>query len=89
MGHAHEKNCGACNSPETEALFCELLDESTSYARALEIREHIAECDECQARLESEEIIRALVRKCCLAAKAPQSLRQRITVEITSTTVWW
>lgn len=87
MKRTKENNCGACTSPEVQALFCELLDRSTSYARALEIREHIAECDNCQERLESEEVVRALVRKCCSAAKAPQNLRQRISVEITHITV--
>lgn len=89
MSNATGNNCGACNSPEVQALFCELLDERTSYARALEIREHIARCDECQSRLESEEVVRALVWKCCSGTKAPQSLRRRITVEITHTEVTW
>ncbi|MDO5032092.1 mycothiol system anti-sigma-R factor [Corynebacterium sp.] len=89
MERATGCNCGACNSPEVEALLCELLDDATSYARALEIREHIAQCDGCQARLESEEVVRAMVRKCCSGQKAPQSLRQRITIEITRTEISW
>ena len=36
-----------------------------------------------------EEVVRALVRKCCSGTKAPQSLRRRITVEITHTEVTW
>ena len=51
MDRATEHNCGACSSPEVQALLCELLDESTTYARALAIREHIAQCDFCQQRL--------------------------------------
>ncbi|AJI78316.1 MULTISPECIES: mycothiol system anti-sigma-R factor [Corynebacterium] len=89
MERATGRNCGACNSPEVNALFRELLDESTSYARALAIREHIAQCDACQERLDSEEVVRALVRKCCGGQEAPQSLRQRISVQITRTEITW
>ena len=90
MDRATEHNCGACSSPEVQALLCELLDESTTYARALAIREHIAQCDYCQQRLESEEIIRSLVRNCCNGqAKAPQALRRRISVEITRIDTAW
>lgn len=62
MEGATGKNCGACSSTEVHNLFCELLDESTTYARALAIREHIAQCDFCQQRLEREELVRSLVR---------------------------
>ena len=90
MERATEHNCGACSSPEVQALLCELLDESTTYARALAIREHIAQCDFCQKRLESEETIRSLVRNCCNGqAKAPQALRRRISVEITRIETTW
>lgn len=89
MERATGRNCGACNSPEVEALFRELFDESTSYARALEIREQLARCDACQQRVESEEVVRALVRKCCGGQVAPQSLRQRISVQITRTEITW
>ena len=90
MEGATGKNCGACSSTEVHNLFCELLDESTTYARALAIREHIAQCDFCQKRLESEEIIRSLVRNCCNGqAKAPQALRRRISVEITRIETTW
>ncbi|SPJ41768.1 hypothetical protein [Corynebacterium belfantii] len=37
MEGATGKNCGACSSTEVHNLFCELLDESTTYARALAI----------------------------------------------------
>ena len=89
MEHAQGHNCGACTSPEVQALFCELLDESTSQARALEIREHIAQCQECSERLEAEEIVRAMVRKCCGGARAHEQLRQKITIEISRTEVRW
>ncbi len=57
--------------------------------RAMAIREHLAQCDACQQRLESEEVVRALVRKCCGGQAAPQSLRQRISVQITRTEITW
>lgn len=90
MERATEKNCGACSSTEVQNLFCELLDDSTTYARALAIREHIAQCDFCQQRLEREELVRSLVRSCCAGqAKAPQSLRRRISIEITEIESRW
>ena len=55
MSNATGNNCGACNSPEVQALFCELLDERTSYARALEIREHIAQCDDAKHGLKAKK----------------------------------
>ncbi len=77
------KNCGACTSAQVQSLFCELLDPGTSPQRANDIRAHIAECDECQDRLEREELVRQLLSKCCSHDHAPQQLRQRISVEIT------
>lgn len=85
----HGKNCGACTSAEVQALFCELLDPSTRPERAAAIRAHISECEECLARLECEEVVRELLRGCQSCTPAPQSLRQRITVQISRTEVRW
>ena len=35
------------------------------------------------------KVVRALVRKCCGGQRAPQSLRQRISVQITRTEITW
>lgn len=87
MGHATGTNCGGCSSPEVQALFCELLDQNTAAERAAAIREHIAQCDECQDRLEREELVRAMVSKCCGGTQAPAALRRRISIEITRTEI--
>lgn len=87
MGHASGKNCGACTSAEVQALFCELINPETTAARASAIRAHLAECDECTDRLQREEVMRELLRTCCGKTKAPQELRQRISIQITRTEI--
>ena len=52
MDRATEHNCGACSSPEVQALLCELLDESTTYALSLiHISEPTRQC--CTSRMPS------------------------------------
>lgn len=87
MEHAGGNNCGACTSAEVQALFCELLDGNTTPARAQAIRAHLSHCEECAERLHREEVMRELLRTCCGQAKAPQALRQRITIQITRTEI--
>ncbi|MDO5669460.1 MAG: anti-sigma factor [Corynebacterium sp.] len=68
---------------DIQAQLCALFDPSTTPERAREILAAVAECPDCHGRLESEQEIRALLRRCCSAeASAPAALRQRITMEI-------
>jgi len=72
---------GRCE--EIQAQLCTLFDPSTTPEQAREILAVIAECPHCHGRLESEQEIRALLRRCCTSeASAPAALRQRITMEI-------
>ncbi|GAB3699042.1 anti-sigma factor [Corynebacterium nasicanis] len=72
---------GRCE--EIQAQLCALFDPSTTSEQKREILQGIAECPDCRGRLESEQEIRSLLRKCCTAeASAPATLRQRITMEI-------
>lgn len=87
MGHAPGHNCSGCTSPEVQALFCELMDNSTTPERAAEIRAHIARCDRCQERLECEDAVRRMVSKCCGGVQAPEALRRRISISITRTEI--
>lgn len=80
--HGETPDC-RCSDSELESLFCELLDSACGEQRAAEIRARLEECAACQERLQSEEQIRRLVRKCCgETAPAPSHLRERITVQI-------
>lgn len=81
-------NCGCnCTTSEMEALLCELLDDDLTQSRAQEIRARIAECEDCCTRLESEEVMRNLLRCCDNATQAPAHLKERITVQIRMTRV--
>ncbi|MDO5513091.1 mycothiol system anti-sigma-R factor [Corynebacterium sp.] len=74
-----------CKGPceEMQAQMCALFDPSTTPEEAREILRAIAQCPDCHGRFESEQEIRALLRRCCTAeASAPATLRQRITMEI-------
>lgn len=64
-----------------QSLFA-LLDDELSAAQCAELRSHLSECPECYGRLQTEEQVRALVRKCCTEDQAPPTLRERITVRI-------
>ena len=73
--------CG-CERDSIHAALCDLFDGSIDAARAEEIRREIAECPSCSARLDSEETIRILMRRCAESDSAPMTLRQRITTEL-------
>ncbi len=73
--------CG-CERKHIHSALCDLFDGTVDAARAEEIRREIAQCPSCSARLESEESIRVLMRRCAEATSAPVTLRQRITTEL-------
>lgn len=82
MGSEHA-DCGCGGGLNAQAMLCELFDPGTSPERAHEIREAIARCPECFARLESEQAVRGIVRDCG-RVRAPEPLRQRIITTITA-----
>lgn len=72
---------GRCE--DIQSQLCALFDPSTTPEQAREILKVIAECPHCHGRLSSEREIRALLQKCCTAeAAAPETLRQRISMQI-------
>lgn len=73
--------CG-CEREHVHAALCDLFDRRIDAARAAEIRREIAQCPSCSARLQSEESIRLLMRRCAEADSAPVTLRQRITAQL-------
>ncbi|MFH0412114.1 anti-sigma factor [Corynebacterium sp. L4756] len=80
-----------CSSEEIEALCCELLDNCTSETRAAEIRAIISECQCCSSRLDSEELVRQMVKGCDKSTHAPETLREKISyqIHISQTEVRW
>lgn len=85
MNRPGDKQGCECSAERLQALFCELLDHCQDSARAAEIRQEIAQCEACLEKLEHEEVVRAIVRQCCGQTPAPESLRERITIQIRST----
>ncbi|AGF71773.1 mycothiol system anti-sigma-R factor [Corynebacterium halotolerans] len=77
---AKEPCGGSCE--EIQAYLCALLDDDVTPDRAEELLKRIAACPQCYGRLQSEQEIRALVRKCCTSRPAPVTLRERITMQL-------
>ena len=71
--------------------YCELvaermhtfLDNELDEATGDEIRAHLVACEPCLHRLDVEQAVRAVVRRCCGDEVAPAHLRTRIVTQIT------
>ena len=63
------------------------LDNELDDADADTIRAHLEACEPCLDRFGVEEHIRAMVRRCCTASRAPDTLRVRVTQVITMTVI--
>ena len=75
-GRPHDKDCAEVL--ENLFLFLDHEMEDASYA---EIKEHLDECAPCLAKYHLEEVVKALVARSC-TERAPESLRQRVRVQI-------
>lgn len=62
-------------------------DHALSEDEADAIREHLMACEPCLDRYDVEHALRILIRRCCTAERAPDTLRVRVRAQITSTTV--
>ena len=71
--------------------YCELvaermhtfLDNELDEATGDEIRAHLVACEPCLHRLDVEQAVRTVVRRCCGDEVAPPHLRTRIVTQIT------
>ena len=61
------------------------LDGELPDAEADRIRVHLAACDHCLDHFDVEQAMRALVRRCCTAERAPDSLRLRVVTTLSAT----
>lgn len=62
-------------------------DRELSEAEADAIREHLMACEPCLDRYDVEHALRILIRRCCAAERAPETLRLRVRAQFTTTTV--
>lgn len=68
------------------ARLYEFLDHELADADADAIRTHLDACEPCLDAFGVEEHIRSLVKRCCTASRAPETLRVRVT-QVTTMTV--
>lgn len=62
-------------------------DHELSAEEADQIREHLMACEPCLDRFQVEDAMRTLIRKCCGHARAPESLRVKLTASFSRTVV--
>ncbi|MCA0252223.1 MAG: mycothiol system anti-sigma-R factor [Actinobacteria bacterium] len=62
-------------------------DHELTEAEATEIREHLMACEPCLDRYDVEQALRLLIRRCCAAQAAPETLRMRIRTTVTRTVI--
>ena len=79
------------NGPTFDGSYCdralermyEFLDNEIDTANGDAIRRHLAECEPCLDRFDMEQVVKAVVRRCCLEEHAPEHLRTRIVMQLT------
>jgi len=62
----------------------EFLDNELDTASGDAIREHLAACEPCMDRFDVEQAVKALVHRCCGNDRAPETLRAKIMLQITT-----
>jgi len=62
----------------------QFLDNELDTASGDAIREHLAACEPCMDRFDVEEAVKALVHRCCGNERAPETLRAKIKLQITT-----
>jgi len=62
----------------------QFLDNELDTASGDAIREHLAACEPCMDRFDVEQAVKALVHRCCGNDRAPETLRAKIMMQITT-----
>lgn len=78
--------CG-CDCDAVHEALCELVDGTPSPEQKEELRRLLAACPACYQRLQSEETIRMIIRRCAEVEHAPDGLRTRITSQLRVTAI--
>jgi len=76
--------------PECAAVIAEvwtLLDGECSAESRDKLKHHLEECPTCLRHYGVEERVKTLIAKKCSGEKAPESLRARLRIEISRTTI--
>ncbi|GAA2243885.1 hypothetical protein GCM10010401_16240 [Rarobacter faecitabidus] len=68
---------GPCGCDEAYEHLLEYLDSALAPDSAERIRAHLAECDECSSDVSTSDLVRRLLRRCCVE-QAPEQLRVKI-----------
>ncbi|AIG63793.1 hypothetical protein CATYP_02825 [Corynebacterium atypicum] len=89
MGAQPSADGNGCNCAELESRLVQLLDAGLPAGECARLRAEILSCPACAARLEREEALRALLRSCCHATRAPQSLKARVSYQLRVTRWSW
>jgi len=63
------------------------LDDESDPELRNRIRQHLDGCAPCLKQFDSEQVVRSLNARCCGGDRAPESLRERISVRITELTI--
>lgn len=71
---------GDCEDTRVQRIY-EYLDGALSHEDIEEVREHLAECENCHAEHDLECIIRSVVKRSC-SEKAPDQLKSSIISRI-------
>ena len=62
----------------------QFLDNELDTASGDAIRAHLAACEPCLDRFDVEQAVKALVHRCCGNDRAPETLRAKIMLQITT-----
>ena len=76
--------------PECAAVIAEvwtLLDGESTVETRDKLRQHLEECPTCLRQYGIEERVKTLIATKCSGEKAPESLRARLRLEISPTTI--
>jgi mycothiol system anti-sigma-R factor len=76
-GRPHDKDCG-----EVLGELFSFLDNELDSATYSEIQQHLDECAPCLAEYGLEQTVKSLVARSCREEHAPESLRQRVIVQL-------
>jgi anti-sigma factor (TIGR02949 family) len=64
----------------------QFLDKELDTASGDAIREHLAACEPCLDQFDIEQAVKALVHRCCGNDRAPETLRAKVMLQMTTVT---
>jgi mycothiol system anti-sigma-R factor len=64
----------------------QFLDNELDTASGDAIREHLAACEPCLDQFDIEQAVKALVHRCCGNDRAPETLRAKVMLQMTTVT---